>query len=425
MSNTTDKQNVLLIGGGGREHALAHVLSRSPRLGRLFILPGNAGTAALGKNIAGSVTDAALALEVARRENIDLTIVGPEDPLAAGFVDRFAEAGRRVFGPPAIAARLEADKAFAKQLMRQYAVPTAEARVFEDFKHARQYIATRDEGLVVKAAGLCRGKGVVVCPDPAEALIAAENMLVHRHFGDAGAKIVVEERLEGREASLMCLIDGRNVYVLDPAQDYKRLHDGDAGPNTGGMGSFCPSPAISAAAMKQIESQILVPMLDALVRQELAYRGVLYVGLMLTAGGPKVLEFNCRFGDPETQVVLPRLRSCLIDLIEATLDGRLDGCDVAWDARSAVCVVLASEGYPDAAVTGRPISGLDGLAPLDDLFVFHAGTRREAGRIVTSGGRVLGVTGLGESIADARARAYDGVSGVRFDGMQYRTDIGA
>ncbi|MBP7747314.1 MAG: phosphoribosylamine--glycine ligase [Phycisphaerae bacterium] len=415
--------NVLVIGSGGREHALCHALARSPHLKRLFILPGNAGTAKLGTNIPGDPANISLALEVARREGIDLTIVGPEDPLAAGIVDAFEDAKLRIFGPRAGAARLESDKAFAKQLMRQYAVPTADARLFTDFEHARQYIATRDEPVVVKAAGLAKGKGVMVCDDPADGILAAEKMLVDRIFGDAGAQIVVEERLLGREASLLAIVDGHTSYLLEPAQDHKRLRDHDEGPNTGGMGAFCPSAAVDDRVIQQVQAQILVPTLDALIRQHMPYRGVLYIGLMLTTAGPKVLEFNCRFGDPEAQAILLRLQSDLLELLNAAVDGELEAADVRWDPRAALCVVMASDGYPDKYPTGLPITGLPD--DTDDLVVYHAGTRQAGDQVLTAGGRVLGVTALGATLADARKRAYTAVERIHFDGAQYRTDLGA
>ena len=415
---------VLVIGSGGREHAICHTLARSPRLEKLFILPGNAGTESLGTNIPGDAGDIELALSIARREKIDLTIVGPEDPLAAGIVDAFQQAGQRVFGPTRAAAQLEADKAYAKQLMRQQAVPTAEARVFEDYELAHQYIATRDTPLVVKASGLAKGKGAIVCDDPADALLAAEKMLCDRVFGDAGAKIVVEERLEGREVSVLAIVDGTTLCILEPAQDYKRLADGDEGPNTGGMGSFSPSPTIDPDTRREIETKILVPTLDGFVRERIHFRGVLYAGLMLTAGGPKVLEFNCRFGDPETQAQLIRLKSDLLDLIEAAVEGRLDQADVRWDTRHALCVVMASGGYPGKYATGLPISGLSDAATRDDLAVFHAGTRREGDNIVTAGGRVLGVTALGDTLADARRNAYEAADRIHFEGAHCRRDLG-
>ena len=416
--------NVLVIGSGGREHAICRSLARSRRVKKLFILPGNAGTESLGTNVPGDPADIDLALSVARREDIGLTIVGPEDPLAAGISDAFQQAGFRVFGPTAAAARLEADKAYAKQVLRQHAVPTAESRTFTDYELARQYISTRDEPLVVKAAGLAKGKGAIVCEDPSDAIIAAERMLKQRAFGEAGAKIVVEERLEGREVSLLAIVDGRTICMLEPAQDHKRLLDGDEGPNTGGMGAFSPTATLDAETLRFIEMHVFVPTIDALVRENIHYCGVLYAGLMLTAGGPKVLEFNCRFGDPETQVQLPRVKTDLLELLDAAVDGRLDQVEVEWDTRHALCVVMASGGYPDQYASGYPISGLPDDADRDDLAVFHAGTERDAGRIVTSGGRVLGVTALGQTLADARKLAYETVEQIHFEGAQYRKDLG-
>ncbi len=414
---------VLVIGSGGREHALCHAIARSGRCERLYCLPGNAGTARIATNVPLRPTDIAAVVDFARGEQIDLTVVGPEDPLAAGLVDALHEAGLRAFGPTAEAARLEADKAFAKTLMKQYAIPTAEARVFTDFRAAKQYIATRDVPLVVKASGLARGKGAIVCDDPADAILAAEKMLVGGCFGEAGRTIVVEERLFGREVSVLAIVEDHTLYVLDPAQDYKRLKDGDEGPNTGGMGAYCPSQVLSPATLRQIEEQILVPTIDALLHEGIRYRGVLYAGLMLTPGGPKVLEFNCRFGDPEAQVILPRIRSDVLELLDAASSGRLEQIEPQWDPRHAVCVVLASEGYPDQPVTGREIRGLEAIEG-NDVFVYHAGTKVENGRVVTSGGRVLGVTALGETLEAAREKAYAAVGRIHFDGMQYRRDIG-
>ncbi|MBI5864537.1 MAG: phosphoribosylamine--glycine ligase [Planctomycetes bacterium] len=415
--------NVLVIGSGGREHAICHALRRSKRLDRLFILPGNAGTAGLGTNVPGDPGDIKLALSVAKREEIDLTIVGPEDPLAGGIVDAFTAAGLRIFGPTAAAARLESDKGFAKLVMRQQAVPTAEGRVFDDYAAACEFISTRDEGLVVKAVGLAKGKGVIVCPEPAAAMIAAEQILKKRIFGPAGAKIIVEEKLNGPELSVLAIVDGATIYILESAQDHKRLGDGDTGPNTGGMGAFSPSRRLDDALLRQIQTQIFVPVLDGLLRENIRYRGVLYAGLMITAGGPKVLEFNCRFGDPEAQAILIRLKSDLLELLDAAVSGELDRCDVFWDPRPSMCVVMASAGYPEKARTGLPIAGLRARED-GDVVVFHAGTKREGDRVVTSGGRVLAVTALGEDIAEARERAYGRVAEIEFEGAQYRRDIG-
>ena len=415
--------NVLVIGGGGREHAICHALSKSRNVDKLFVLPGNAGTANLGTNIPGDASDIKLAFSVAKRENIGLTIVGPEDPLAAGMVDAFEQAGLRIFGPTAAAARLEADKAFAKQLMRQHAVPTAEARIFDNFEAAREFISTRDDELVVKAAGLAKGKGVILCPDPAQAILTAERILKGRIFGDAGRKIVVEEKLNGPEVSVLAIVDGRTIFILESAQDHKRLLDNDEGPNTGGMGAFSPSARLDAATLRIVQSQILVPTLDALLREGIHYRGVLYAGLMLTAAGPKVLEFNCRFGDPETQALLIRLQSDLLELLDCAVSGSLEHADVRWDPRPALCVVMAAKGYPDQAQSGAAIRGLP-TSDADDAVVYHAGTKRDGDRILVSGGRVLGVTALGDTLDAARQRAYAIVDRIQFDGAQVRRDIG-
>jgi phosphoribosylamine--glycine ligase len=337
-------------------------------------------------------------------------------------LDAFEKSGLRIFGPNAAAARLETDKIFAKQLMRQYAVPTADARTFTDFQSAHEYIQTRDEPVVVKAAGLAKGKGVIVCNDPADAILAAENMLVKRAFGDAGAAIVVEERLLGREVSLLAVVDRHTSYLLEPAEDYKRLRDNDEGPNTGGMGALCPSTLLDDHTLQQIQTQILIPVLDGLVRQGMPYRGVLYLGLMLTTAGPKVLEFNCRFGDPETQALLPRLRSDLLELLwRAALGEELP--PAVWSQGPAVGVVLASRGYPASSSKGDVISGLDEAAGLQGVEVLHSGTAMSHGDVVTAGGRVLTVTAVGASFAEARRLAYEGVARIKFDGAQHRTDI--
>lgn len=420
---STPDLNVLVIGGGGREHAICRALSRSPRLKKLFMLPGAGGAAALGVNVPGAATDLKLAVSVARRERIDLTIVGPEDPLAAGIVDAFEAEGLRIFGPSAAAARIEADKAFAKSLLRQCASPTAEGRVFTDFAAAREYLASRDEPLVVKAAGLARGKGVFVCPNPAEAEAVAERMLVKRAFGEAGAKIIIEERLVGREVSLLALVDGHTIVMLESAQDHKRLLDGDQGPNTGGMGAFSPAAPIDEKTRREIETLIFVPVVDALLREGIRYRGVLYAGLMLTPGGPKVLEFNCRFGDPEAQAILPRIKGDLLDVLDLATRGRLDQVEIEWDSRAALCVVLAAPGYPDEPTIGAPIQGLSEVGEQEDVAVFHAGVRRVGSQWLTAGGRVLGITALGETLAQARVKAYGAVERIHFAGMQYRRDL--
>lgn len=415
--------DVLIVGGGGREHALAWKIAQSDRATRVYCAPGNAGTARIAENILISAEDIPALLAFAREKQIGLTIVGPEDPLCAGIVDRFEAAGLRIFGPCAAAAKIEGDKAYAKKLMRQAAIPTAEGRVFENHDQARDYVASREHGLVVKAAGLAKGKGVLVCDDPSKALIALEKVMVEKAFGDAGDIVVVEEKLSGAEISMQALVDGRNIYLLDPSQDHKPIGEGDTGPNTGGMGAYCPAVIMDEAMLQRVFREILVPIVDALNRQGNPYKGVLYVGLMLTVGGPKVLEFNARFGDPETQVILPRLRTDFIDIAEAVIDGKLDQMTLDWDRRPAVCVVMSSEGYPGSYEKGKIITGVDEAERLDNVAVFHAGTAMAGQDLVTKGGRVLGVTALGDDVKSARDLAYRAVDTIQFEGAYCRRDI--
>jgi phosphoribosylamine--glycine ligase len=415
--------NVLLIGSGGREHAIAWKLAQSKDLTKLYIAPGNPGTAQCGKNIPIGSDDTDKLLEFARQNKVELAVVGPEDPLAAGLVDKFEAAGIKAFGPSAKAAQLEADKAFAKQLMRSSSVSTAEGRTFDRFEEAKAYIASRDEPVVVKAAGLAKGKGVYVCDDPADGILAAEKIMCDKIFGPAGDTIIVEDKLLGEEASILAFVDGRNIYIMESSQDHKPIGDGDTGPNTGGMGAYSPAPVVTEDLMEHITREILVPTVDGMNRSGAPYKGVLYAGLMLTAGGPRVLEFNVRFGDPETQPILMRLKSDLLEVLLAVCDGTLDEVNLEWDPRPAVCVVMASGGYPGDYQKGKKITGLQEAGKLDDVIVFHAGTKDQDGEIVTSGGRVLGVTALGRTIADAKARAYQAVDKIHFDGVYCRRDI--
>ncbi len=415
--------NVLLIGSGGREHALAWKLAQSESLGELYIAPGNPGTAKCGRNIAISADDTDKLLDFARQNDVGFVIVGPEDPLAAGVVDAFEAAGIKAFGPSADAAQLEADKAFAKQLMRSSSVSTAEGRIFDRFSDAKAYIASRDEPVVVKAAGLAKGKGVFVCDDPADGILAAEKIMCGKIFGAAGNKVVVEDKLLGEEASILAFVDGRNIYVMESSQDHKPIGDGDTGPNTGGMGAYSPAPVVTEDLMNQIVREILVPVVDGMNRNDTPYKGVLYAGLMITGGGPRVLEFNVRFGDPETQPILMRLKSDLLQVCLAACDGTLDQISLKWDPRPAVCVVMASGGYPGDYEKGKKITGLEEADGMQDVIVFHAGTKSKDGDIVTSGGRVLGVTALGETIDDAKARAYRAVDKIKFEGAYCRRDI--
>jgi phosphoribosylamine--glycine ligase len=415
--------NVLLIGNGGREHAIAWKLAQSKDLDKLYIASGNPGTARCGQNVPIKAEDTDKLLTFARENRVGLVVVGPEDPLAAGIVDAFESAGINAFGPAAAAARLEADKAFAKQLMRSASIPTAEARTFDRFADAKAYIATRDEAVVVKAAGLAKGKGVFVCDDPADGILAAEKIMCDKIFGPAGDKIIVEDKLLGEEASILAFVDGRNIYVMESSQDHKPIGDGDTGPNTGGMGAYSPAPVVTEEIMSQITREILVPVVDSMNRNGTPYKGVLYAGIMITPAGPRVLEFNVRFGDPETQPILMRLKSDLLQVCLAVCKGTLEDVTLRWDPRPAVCVVMASGGYPDNYQKGKKITGLDEAEQIQDVIVFHAGTKTQNGDIVTDGGRVLGVTALGQTIADAKIRAYQAVEKIKFEGAYYRRDI--
>jgi phosphoribosylamine--glycine ligase len=400
---------ILVIGGGGREHALCWKLAQSRRVTKLYCAPGNAGVADLAECVAPASSE-----DFAAKQKIDLTIVGPEAPLCAGIVDAFQAKGLKIFGPTKRAAQLEGSKAFCKRFLLQHGIPTADAGIFDNPVEARDYVRKRGAPIVVKADGLAAGKGVVIAQTIEEAERAIDDIMVKRAFGEAGKLVVIEECLTGEETSVMALVDGKTFKLLPAAQDHKRVGDGDTGPNTGGMGAY--SPTTLPVDVTEIFERTVAGMKD--------YRGVLYAGLMMTEEGPKVLEFNCRFGDPETQVVVPRMDFDLVDALEATIDGRLENMLLTWKREAAVCVVMAARGYPGAYERGTPIEGLKQAAELANVFVFHAGTQHNAaGQIVTDGGRVLGVTALGEDIEDARHRAYAGVERIRFDGAQYRRDI--
>jgi len=347
--------NVLLIGSGGREHAIAWKLAQSKRLNKLYIAPGNAGTAQCGQNVAIGATEVAKLVDFAKEKKVELTIVGPEIPLAAGLADALESVGIMTFGPSKAAAKLEADKAFAKQLMRSCAISTAEARIFDRFIDAKTYIASRDEAIVVKAAGLAAGKGVFVCDEPSQGILAAEKIMRGKIFGEAGNKIIVEDKLLGEEASILAFVQGSNIYVMESSQDHKPIGDGDTGPNTGGMGAYSPAPVVTDSMIKQINREILVPVVDGMNRNGTPYKGVLYAGLMITAGGPRVLEFNVRFGDPETQPILMRLKSDLLEVCLAVCQEKLDEVTLKWDRRPAVCVVMSSGGYPGSYEQGKKI----------------------------------------------------------------------
>ena len=415
--------DVLLIGSGGREHAIAWKLKQSKQLGKLYIAPGNPGTAMCGQNVAIKDDDVPGLVDFAKTNKIGLVIVGPEDPLSLGVVDAMEAAGIKAFGPSGAAAQLEADKAFAKQMMRASAVSTAETRVFDRFSDAKAYIASRDEAVVIKAAGLAKGKGVIVCDEPSDGILAAEKIMVEKAFGAAGDRVLVEDKLLGEEVSILAFVDGHNIYLMESSQDHKPIGDGDTGPNTGGMGAYSPAPVVTDDMMSKITREILVPVVDAMNRNGTPYRGVLYAGLMMTSGGPRVLEFNVRFGDPETQPILMRLQSDLLEVFLATCDGRLDEIALQWDPRPSVCVVMASGGYPGAYEKAKVIRGLADAEALEDVVVFHAGTKEQDSNVVTNGGRVLGVTALGRDIAGAKARAYEAVDRITFDGAYCRRDI--
>lgn len=417
--------NVLIVGGGGREHALAWKIAQSPRAGTVFVAPGNAGTATDAVNVDVSATDIAGIVNFAKQNDVGLTVVGPEAPLVAGMVDALQDAKLRAFGPSKAAAELEGSKVFCKNLLRHADVPSADYRVFRDGESAIHYLTERDDApVVVKADGLAAGKGVIVCRNRTEALEAVERIAGEKEFGDAGNQLVIEERLVGQEASVLAITDGRTILTLPAAQDHKPAYDGDQGPNTGGMGAYCPTPLVTDEMLAQVEESVLVPTVHQMKRSRRPFRGVLYAGLMLTKSGSKVLEYNVRFGDPECQPLLMRLKTDLLDVLDAAVDGRLDEIgQLEWDPRPAVCVVMASEGYPGSYEKGYPIRGLDEAAALPDVKVFHAGTSSVDGQVVNTGGRVLGVTALGDTVAKAKLAAYQAVKCIRWQGAWCRKDI--
>ena len=417
--------NILIVGNGGREHALAWKISQSPRADRVFVAPGNAGTNIDGENVAIQPTDFPALIKFAQENEVGLTIAGPEAPLAAGIVDAFEAAGQRIFGPRRNAAELEANKVFCKDLLRHADVPSADYQTITKAAEAFQFLRDREDvPVVVKADGLAAGKGVVVCSGRDEAFQAVEQIAAEKVFGTAGDRLVIEERLDGQEVSVLAITDGRTIVTLQPAQDHKAAGDGDTGPNTGGMGAYCPAPLVDVDTLHWIEEHVLVPTVHAMKRARRPFRGVLYAGLMMTRQGPKVLEYNVRFGDPECQPLLMRLNTDLVDLLEATVEGRLDRLEpLQWDPRPAVCVVMASGGYPGDYATGHPIRGLDDADVLPDVKVFHAGTALVDDQVVTAGGRVLNVTALGDSIAQAKLNAYRAVKCIRWPGAWCRKDI--
>ena len=423
--------NVLVVGSGGREHALVWKISQSNRVDRVFCAPGNAGTESEAENVDIAADDIPALVEFAKQNSIALVVVGPEQPLCDGLVDALDQAGIRAFGPAKNAAELEGSKAFCKNVLRRAAVPTADFNIFQNPEDAERFVSERYEEtpenvpLVVKADGLAAGKGVIVCSNRDEVFTAIDQIGRQMQFGKAGRQIVLEERLTGVEASVLAITDGKTIVTLPAAQDHKPAWDGDKGPNTGGMGAYCPTPLVDEKMFHWIEENVLLPTVHTMKRSRTPFHGLLYAGLMVTPQGPKVLEYNVRFGDPECQPLLFRLKSDLFELLMAAAEGNLaDVPSLQWDERTAVCVVMASEGYPGAYEKGRVIRGLEDAAKVPDTKVFHAGTRRDAAGIVTAGGRVLGVTAMGNSVANARLQAYKAVKCIRWDGAWCRKDIG-
>ena len=411
---------VLVIGSGGREHALVWKLRQSPRVTAVFCAPGNAGIAQLATCVPIKITEQEKLLTFAREAGIGLTVVGPDDALAAGIVDLFEDAGLRAFGPRQAAARLESSKVFAKDFMQRHGIPTARSGSFTDADEARRFIATMQCPIVVKADGLALGKGVIIAATIAEAEQAIREIMVERKFGDAGSSVVIEEFLEGEECSIHALVDGRSYLLFPSAQDHKRALDGDQGLNTGGMGTFSPAAKLVTPEMEaRIRREVLDRFIAGVQKDGIDFRGMLFPGLMITAEGPKALEFNCRFGDPETQVLLTRLESDLVDLLEATIDRRLSEVNARWSEQVAVCVIMASGGYPGSYASGKSITGIDRA----DAIVFHAGTKTAGAEFVTAGGRVLGVTSLAGDLVAARTKAYAAVEAIHFEGAQFRRDI--
>lgn len=422
---------VLVVGSGGREHAITWKVAQSSRVDRVFVAPGNAGTGLHGENVDLAATDTAGLVKFAKQNDIGLTVIGPEVPLCEGIVDVFESEGLKVFGPDKAAAQLEGSKVFCKNVLRAADVPTADFQEFRDASSAERFINERysetpeDCPVVVKADGLAAGKGAIVCKTRDDALEAINMIAREKQFGDAGDRMIIEDRMSGTEASILAITDGKTILTLPPAEDHKRAHDNDAGPNTGGMGAYCPTPSIDDDTLNWVESNVLVPTVHVMKRNRNPFRGILYAGLMLTPQGPKVLEYNVRFGDPECQPMLMRLKTDFVDILEATVDRRLGEIgQLEWDPRPSVCVVMASEGYPGSYEKGKVIRGLDEAAKIEDVVVFHAGTTtNDAGEVVTNGGRVLGVTALGDTVAAAKLQAYKAVKCIRWDGAWCRKDI--
>ncbi len=414
---------VLVIGSGGREHAIVWKLAQSPRVDKIYCSPGNAGIAEIAECIDIDISDHESLIDFVKYDWIDLTIAGPEDPLTKGIVDKFESAGRRCLGPVKDAARLEASKVFAKEFMRKYKIPSAEYKTFTSYIHAEEHVRMKGAPIVIKADGLAAGKGVFVAKTVGEAISALRLIMKEKAFGPAGDRVVVEECLEGEEASYLVFTDGKTILPMASSQDHKRVYDNDEGPNTGGMGAYSPAPVITPEVEKKIMDRVMKPAIRGLKKEGIKYKGILYAGIMLRDGEPSVLEFNCRFGDPETQPILTRLDSDLLEISMAVTDEKLSDISLEWRPEASVCVVAASGGYPGKYETGKVISGLDDVKKMKDTVVFHAGTAYDGQNIVTAGGRVLGVTALGKDIREARDRAYEAISKIHFEGMHYRKDI--
>ena len=415
---------VLVIGSGGREHTLVWKIAQSKKVDKIYAAPGNGGTAGLAENVDIKAEDIKGLLQFAIDKKIDLTVVGPEAPLVDGIVDRFKGSGLKIFGPNKAAAQLEGSKVFAKKFMARNNIPTAEFRVFSDSLNAKDYVYQKESSVVIKASGLAAGKGVIICKAESEAEAAIDLIMEKKIFKEAGDQVVIEDCLEGEEASILAISDGEDFVVLDSSQDHKRIFDKDIGPNTGGMGAYSPAPVVTPELQKHISKKIIKPIIESMKKEGNVFKGVLYAGLMITKDGPKVLEFNVRFGDPETQAIIPRLKSDLVELMLAAIEGKLDKIKLEWDERSCVCVVMASGGYPGKYEKDKSIEGLDALKDTEDIIVFHAGTKQENGKVLTSGGRVLGVTGLGRDIKGAVENTYKAIEKIKFEKSYCRTDIG-
>jgi phosphoribosylamine---glycine ligase len=416
---------ILVVGSGGREHALAWKIAASSLVDKLYFAPGNPGVGGIAECVNIAAEDIAGMVRFAREQKIDLAVIGPETPLVMGIVDAFEASGLKAFGPSAKGAEIEGSKVFAKKLMYRHAIPTATFRVFDNAAEAHKYVDATPGPLVVKADGLAAGKGVIVTSSPEEAHQGVDLIMTEKQFGKAGERIIIEERLTGPEASILAFTDGRTIVPLLSSQDHKRLRDGDRGPNTGGMGAYAPAPLITPALAREIDRKVLIPLVHALNRDQRPYRGVIYAGMMMTPSGPSVLEFNCRFGDPETQPIMMMLKSDIVPVLMATVEQKLDDISLEWEQGAAVCVVMASSGYPGKYEKGKPISGLELKKGTGSVAVFHAGTTLQDGKVVSNGGRVLGVTARGADIAAARQAAYEAVRKIGFEGAYYRKDIAA